>query len=487
MRYLRIIIIFTVLFSLLNCEKDAEVQPKEYPYVITNSPGINSEGAEFSADITDIGNQEILKYGFVWSTESNPTIQDYNKLFEDKASKGIYTCTVNSGFAKGNTYYVRAYILTDKYEVYGNVKSFISLGSLPPVIDDFEPKSGPIGTRVVIEGKNFALSKTGNSVKFGNVDVIVDSVSENKLVVIIPKIKKPETVQVNIETAGMAVTSIDSFNLWFPWKKLGNSIPNLYKAASFSYGSKGYIIQRNSSSLLEYNPQTNTFKSHSSLPESSSFSPLAAFSETKAVVLLNNSLYEIDLLSFNWRLLTIYTETRTYEDYLFYINNEIYIGSFFHKTLFRYNANNNNWTSITASDLHSINSYSYTTYNNYGYIYYSHFPGGTSVTRFDPSNNSWDKISSFPFASQSSTCQFNIENNLYAGFGETSDWGEGYANNQIWEYNLENNKWTRYNDCPQRMHVGLSLTISGKGYAFSSHGQWHNDLNDVWEFDPTKN
>jgi hypothetical protein len=36
------------------------------------------------------------------------------------------------------------------------------------------------------------------------------------------------------------------------------------------------------------------------------------------------------------------------------------------------------------------------------------------------------------------------------------------------------------------MHVGLSLTIDGKGYAFSSHGQWQYDLNDVWEFDPTK-
>jgi hypothetical protein len=487
MRYFRLIIIFAALLFLSNCEKDAEVQPKDYPYVITYLPSVNIEGAEFSADITNIGNYPILKYGFVWSAESNPTIQDNSILFNKNVNKGIYSCNVNSGLANGQTYSVRAYILTDKYEVYGNEKSFSSQGSLPPVINDFEPKFGPIGTKVVIEGKNFALSKTGNTVKFGDVEVIVDSVSENKLVVTIPQITKPEKVQITIETAGMSASSQDSFDLWFPWKKLGTFNVNIYNAASFSHGAKGYVIQSNSNSLLEYSPQTNTFTSHSSLPESSSSSPLAACSVTKAIVLLNNNVYEIDLNSFNWSLITNYTETRTDEVYLFYINNEIFIGSLIDETLFKYNANNNNWVSITASDLHDTYSYSYTTYNNYGYVYFSYFGAGTSVSIFDPSDNSWQYLTSFPFASDYGSCQFNIENNLYAGFGKTSDWGEGYANNQIWEYNLENNKWTRYNDCPQRMHVRLSLTISGKGYAFSSHGQWQYDLNDVWEFDPTKN
>ncbi len=470
-----------------NCEKDAEVQSKEYPYVITNSPTVNSNGAEFSADLTNIGNQEIVQYGFVWSTESNPTIQDYNKLFDDKANKGIYTCNVNSGLAEGQTYYVRAYILTDQYEVYGNVRSFSSHGSLPPVIEDFEPKFGPIGTEVIIEGKNFALLKNENKVKFGDVEVIVDSVSENSLIVTIPHITTPEMVQVTVETAGMTVTSQDSFDLWFPWKKLGTFSINIYNAASFSNGDKGYVIQRNSSYLQEYNPQTNTFSSHGSLPESSSSYPLAAYSDTKVVVLLNSNVYELDLNSFNWSLITNYTKSRTAEDYLYYINNEIYIGSLIDETLFKYNENNNTWISVTASNVHETYSYSYVTYNNFGYIYYSYFPGNTSVSRFNPSDNSWDYITSFPCTSQYGSCQFNIKNNLYAGLGKTSDWGEGYANNQIWEYNLENNKWTRYSDCPQRMHVGLSLTIDGKGYAFSSHGQWQYDLNDVWEFDPTKN
>ena len=62
---LKFIIIIAASLFFTNCERDAEVQPKEYPYVITNSPTVNSNGAEFSADITNIGNQEILKYGFV--------------------------------------------------------------------------------------------------------------------------------------------------------------------------------------------------------------------------------------------------------------------------------------------------------------------------------------------------------------------------------------------------------------------------------------
>ncbi len=487
MRYLKFIIIIAASLFFTNCERDAEVQPKEYPYVITNSPTVNSNGAEFSADITNIGNQEILKYGFVWSTEPNPTIQDYNKIFDDKANKGIYTCNVNYGLAKGQTYYVRAYILTDQYEVYGNVKSFNSQGSLPPVIDDFEPKFGPIGTEVTIEGKNFALLKNGNKVKFGDIEVLVDSVSENIMKVKIPPISKPEMVQVTIETAGMTVTSQDSFDLWFPWKKIGTFNIDLYGAASFSYGDRGYIIQRNSNDLQEYNPQANTFSSYGSLPESASSNPLAACYETKAIVLLNSNVYEFDLNSFNWSLITNYPYSRTEDDYLFYFNNEIFLGSFGNGTLYKFNLSQNLWSQVSASDIIDPYYYSYYSMDNEGYIFYGTFRGGTSIYKYSPDSDSWKYLTSYPFASQAWSSQFMINSLIYAGFGYTNDWDEGYSSNQIWEFNSENKRWSRYHDCPQRMDVELSLSINGKGYVFSMNGPWYNDLSDVWEFDPTKN
>lgn len=213
MKKIRIFILLVSMVSLITCEKEAVMPSKDYPFVQTNLPQVNYEGVEFVAEISSLGKSPILKYGFVWSAEPTPTIQNYRKFMDGEPEEGLFSCIVNGGLSKSKTYYVRSYILTEQYEVYGNTESFVSLGSLAPVINGFEPKFGTYGTQVIIDGENFALSTTGNIVKFGNIKVIVKSVSETQLIISIPKITKAESVQVTVETAGKLVRAHDLFNL----------------------------------------------------------------------------------------------------------------------------------------------------------------------------------------------------------------------------------------------------------------------------------
>lgn len=482
MRNFKLRMIFALYLFISSCAKDAEVQPKEYPYIITDSPIVTNTGVKFSADLTHLGDWDISGYGFVWSRNNNPTIADFCILFDDEKRKGPFSSFVNCGLAKGQTYYVRAFVLAGEVKVYGNVKSFNSLGSLSPIIKSFDPDYGPIGTKVIIEGDNFAFSKAANAVRLGDIEVIPDSVSKTRLVITIPQITKPEKVQIKVETEGMIALSRDSFDLWFPWKKHGNYDIDLTNAISFSYSSKGYVIQSNSNSLLEYNSNNNTFRIHSTIPENSSNMPLSSISESKVVVLLNTNIYELDLKSFEWTHIVRYPMTRSDSDYLFYLNNELYIGSFKKKFLYKYSKGENRWISMNAFNESTLYFHGYTNTEEYGYL----FTGGNSIYRYSSLDNSWKLLNYFPYHSYD-FCRFNICNYFFIGLGRGISIYKGYMEKEMWRFNIENNYWTKLNDCPKRMQAGLSLVIDEKAYVFSTLGEYYKILKEVWEFDPAKN
>lgn len=497
MKYLKILIAIISSFSLFNCEKDAEMKTKEYPFVITNSPTVYEDGVEFSADLTNPGNQKILKYGFVWSEKSNPTIQNEYKMFYEEPQKGIYSLNVKSGLSKGQTYYVRAYILTNQYEVLGSVKSFTSLGSLPPIISNFTPKYGPIGTQVIIEGQNFALSKTGNVIKFGNTKAVVDSVSENKLIVTVPQITKPESVPISIQTAGMEVTSNSTFDLWFPWLKKKDFSAISYYTTSFSIGNIGYVINNNSTTMLTYNPENDEWKSNIILPENSGSMPMAFELNGLAYVLLNNNLWEYNTLSNTWKKKKQFPGTLQ-DDRMYAfgmkIGSNLYVGNCYRTYEFwEYNPNLDSWQRKAdfAGNFGQINPvwghYSFSL-NNKGFLGISQTGFAiNTLWEYDPQKNLWTGKSPLPSDAYSYYCSFVIGDDAFVGLGHNFDWGVGYVSNKLWKYDFQNNRWINYRDCPVGMDVFASFSINNKGYIASGSTKYSEPLRNIWEFDPTKN
>lgn len=491
-KYICIIISLSVLFS---CEKDAEFQPKDYLYLITLNPAIKDEGAEFSADLTNLAGQKIIKYGFVWSKKPNPTKEDNNTFIYDNPPKGIYNCFVNSSLEKGLIYHVRAYVLTENYEVYGNEKIFTSNGSLPPVIESFYPEYGPAGTKVIIKGKNFATLTTDNQVKFGNIEVLIDSAFENRLVVTIPKISKREKVNVTVKTAGMSIISKSLFDLWFPWLQKKDFKIN-YDAESFSIGGIGYVINKNSTVVYTYEPVSDIWENKLTLPENSGNNPIAFSVNNKAYVLLENNFWEYDPLINSWIKKKKFPGVLRYE-YLhvfgFKIRNSIYLGNcYYNYDFWEYDTTQDSWhkrANLIAkfSDTLPVwGNFTFTS-NDCGFLGISQTADAiNTLWKYDPVNDKWTSKSPLPSDAYSQYCSFQIGENAYVGMGRNFNWDYGYVSNMIWKYDFQNDLWIKTIGCPVRIAVSTSFTINEKGYVISDYTKYEEPLHNVWEFDPSK-
>jgi hypothetical protein len=159
-----------VLILTSTCTKDDEEQ-KPFPRIQTlEVTNISENGATFRGQIHSTSGEAIIEHGFVWSQSVDLiNINNNDKiLLGSFPGTGSFEAHINTTLEKGKKYYVKAYIKTANYLVYGVDVSFVSLGSEAPIITDFEPKNATWGDTLTIKGKNFSWVKNANKVFFGN-------------------------------------------------------------------------------------------------------------------------------------------------------------------------------------------------------------------------------------------------------------------------------------------------------------------------------
>lgn len=122
--------LFIVFIFLSGCEKDAEIEPKDYPYVIINSIDMQAdEYITINAQIFYSGNLDFIDHGFI--------IQDlaFNKDFElsilesmgpMEKSQTYFSYTLKQGLIKNMRFSVRAFTETSNNIIYSNEKIFYS-------------------------------------------------------------------------------------------------------------------------------------------------------------------------------------------------------------------------------------------------------------------------------------------------------------------------------------------------------------------------
>ncbi len=81
-----------------------------------------------------------------------------------------------------------------------------------PVIDGFEPTSGPPGSEVTVRGKNFSPRLTGNRVTIAGRPVVVKSATPVRLVLTVPELQGAGPILIRVRHAGDA-TSAQSFTV----------------------------------------------------------------------------------------------------------------------------------------------------------------------------------------------------------------------------------------------------------------------------------
>ncbi|WP_159075856.1 BspA family leucine-rich repeat surface protein [Muricauda brasiliensis] len=83
--------------------------------------------------------------------------------------------------------------------------------STTPTINDFTPKTGPVGTEVTITGTNFSTTKADNVVKFGSTTATVNTASTTQLKIAVPT--GAITGKISVTVDGETVTSTDNFTV----------------------------------------------------------------------------------------------------------------------------------------------------------------------------------------------------------------------------------------------------------------------------------
>jgi len=500
--------ILILLLLSIGCQEEAEILPKFYPYVVTEEPVVFKEGVIFSADILQQGDQKIARYGFVWSEDGNPTVRNDFKLFEGEAKKGVYSYTLTGGLIRGKTYTVRACVLSEQGQVYGNARTFQSQGSLPPLITGFAPGYGPIGTRVVIEGKNFTVSRSGNTVKFGNTIAIVDSVSDNRLVVTVPVVTQSMNVPISVEAEEMTAISNDSFSIWFPWRRMKDFMNGYNGLTGFSIGEKAYLgLGSGITDFWEFNPASEGFTRKSDFPEIINAYPESFTINNRGYVIFSNGqnhypgtstitqLWEYDPTKDRWTRKADFPGVNRNSAVAFSIGSKGYFVSgryndsqgslHYPKDFWEYDPSSDSWTQkkdFPGADMAMAFGFSI---GNSGYVVTGW--SEKKLYRYDQDNNTWTYIGEYPGKGYINVNGFVINNKCYLGLGGDNS---GYSVSDFWEFDPGENSWKKMHSCPVGMDASLAFPINNKGYigiGLRSYMDDEDSRHIIYEFDPAKN
>jgi len=147
----------------------------------------------------------------------------------------------------------------------------------PPVITDFEPKTGAPGIPVQIWGEHFDTLENNLLVKFNGTAATIYSTGERYISVYVPQ--GVTTGKISVTRSGLTVVSNDIFtvlggNYWEQKSGIpgADSANGRFVGIGFSVGNKGYMGLGDGndgafySDLFQYDPTTDTWTQEASCP-----------------------------------------------------------------------------------------------------------------------------------------------------------------------------------------------------------------------------
>lgn len=155
----RIIALFVLGVSVLySCQKEEDVKPATNPrFSVAYIQELDSEGVQFAANVFDFGSDEILEYGFVYSSSSLPKVDKDDMVSQTGKPGSTFELKGTHSMKLGQKYWVAAFIKTSKGIVYSKVIDFVSKGSLGFLFSEIEaPSSVYFGDTLKVKGSGFS-------------------------------------------------------------------------------------------------------------------------------------------------------------------------------------------------------------------------------------------------------------------------------------------------------------------------------------------
>ncbi len=190
-----------IIFIFNACNK--ELEDRDYPRLYTLDPiNVGEKGATFKTELNNSTNDEILKKGFIWS-KSNLFPANADTIFIDETGKNNFLANVNYALPVGEEISFCSFAVTNKYKVTGNVKTFVSKGCSPAIIDDYSPKIGIDGDIITIKGNNFTSVPYNYQITFNEFYGLILSCSKNEIKASLP---------INYNSPGKCTVALKMFN-----------------------------------------------------------------------------------------------------------------------------------------------------------------------------------------------------------------------------------------------------------------------------------
>lgn len=211
-----IITILSLLF-LIQCTGN-DVLERNYPTIETlQVTSVSENGVQFNATISNVNQYDIIEYGFVWSTSSFPDVNiSDKKIISSNMSSGDFSANITTTLVNGRKYYVRSFVKTNSYLVYGNQKEFQSFGSGSALILSVEPNTGVWGDTIQIKGKNFSFVAANNKVTFKDKIASVIKSSDSIIKAVVPEGVNSKEVTVGLEIANRETYAATKFVIKSP-------------------------------------------------------------------------------------------------------------------------------------------------------------------------------------------------------------------------------------------------------------------------------
>ena len=529
---LRNILFISLLGLLVTCEED-EITSRNYPRLNTLAVSeISSEGAKFNAEIIFRGDFEVLNYGFVWSELNNPTIEDNDRvIYSENIQSEIFSERIETTLKEGESYYVRAFVETDEFIVYGENVSFLSSGSNGPELIDFSPKSGHFEDTIKISGSNFGRIESNVEVKINQIDVEIVDFKETELLVLVPDALSVEFATISVSVSGNSTSFDEEFRLLKP------IISNL-SPTDVTYGTVVVIEGENFNTrpnavLVEFTG-TNRIRFPAEITSITTTRiaarvPLNVDSkQTKIVITMNdfenawdqimtfrdpiiasfspksgNTTSEITIVGQNFSPIAANNTVRIdgYPAEVISAENDKLIAIIPDQSDHIYSSRESQVaveilaTETLAEEQFNITdkwfrlddlpfgafSWKGLAVNSEGYVL---LQGG--LWKYNSTTDQWISLTAFPDDSRNDPGIFSIADKIYLGTGRNSI---NRNNKDFWEYDIPSDSWIQKNDFPgEARNEPLAFSIGSNGYmgvGFQDIGSsCCAGFNDVWQYDP---
>lgn len=517
------LILFIACLLIYSCEV-FEFPESPYPKVSTLEViDVTESGAIFQADFFKQGELPIIDHGFVWGFTKNLLIDSDEKIRLGKLEHtGKFERKIGYGLYPDTTYFVRAFILSERYFVYGDPVTFRSKGGTHPVISSFYPEEGTWGDTVKIKGTSFSTNIQRTKVRFGQHEAKLVSAIDTLIVCIVPEDIAEQTVPVSITVVNTQVVAKDEFSLTKPHIESfiplqatfddiitihGRNFDPVKEKNLVKFDDHNAIVLEASTSQLKVkvplalktkesiirvtrNLQTGSANTKFNIlaPVVSDISVNKAYRGATVNISGDNFSPEIsgNAVSFSGALAKVLSASRNqlmvevpegiYKSRSFNIEVKVAEQSAFSGSTFTLL---NAWIRKADPPINFANvSFAI---NGKGYIGFGFGSAGNKLWRYDPLDNTWTEVAPFPGGLRGEPVSFVIDDIAYVGLGIENK-------KDFWKYDASKNQWTRIADLPfddegESFYLtGIGLSANGKGYV-----ALEKEDNNFYEYSPANN